>query len=127
MSILSWYWSLHDPVKEDLNDNTKPETAMETPFYEVIVGNVGTVYNGLDYTEALRLYRVYVDMSGEKYGRAAGESVTLMVDGEPDKEHIGEVDLGRDNCDHPDYHTRYTDEFENPIPVCIQCGDRLYL
>lgn len=48
--------------------------------YEVIVGNIGTVYAGPNRTEALETYKTYVDTS-TRPGRAEGE-VSFMVDGE---------------------------------------------
>ena len=57
-------------------------------YYEVIVGNIGTVYSGNDKTEALRVFDVYQDQSENSIGsRAYGEDVTLLGDGEMVKEH----------------------------------------
>ena len=47
--------------------------------YEVIVGNIGTVYIGTDYTEADATTAEYVDQSTGNYGRAAGEPVTMRT------------------------------------------------
>lgn len=47
--------------------------------YEVIVGNIGTVYQGSDRTEALKCYREYE--SPDRPGRAEGE-VSFFIDGE---------------------------------------------
>ena len=52
-------------------------------WYQVIVGNIGEVYDGDNKAEARESYREYYAQSREGYGRAAGESVTLMVDNEP--------------------------------------------
>ncbi|QBQ74444.1 hypothetical protein BcepSauron_064 [Burkholderia phage BcepSauron] len=57
--------------------------------YLVIVGNVGTVYEGDDRTAAYAAYDAWVITSDEGTGRAAGESVTLMKNGEPLAEHLG--------------------------------------
>jgi hypothetical protein len=46
--------------------------------YEVIVGNIGTVYQGSSVTEAKKLFDEYKQLSIDNYGRAGGESVTLM-------------------------------------------------
>jgi hypothetical protein len=51
--------------------------------YEVIVGNIGSVYYGTDKAEAEACVAEYVDQSTSNYGRAAGEPVTLLEDGEP--------------------------------------------
>ena len=60
------------------------------PKYEVIVGNIGTVYSGSSNLEASKVYASYVKDSKAGYGRAGGESVTLMHNGEPEREHLGE-------------------------------------
>ena len=57
--------------------------------YGVYVGNIGTVYTGKDYPEALSTYRHYVGLSEAEIGRAAGESVVLFKDMHPELEHIG--------------------------------------
>lgn len=59
--------------------------------YEVIVGNIGTVYSGNSKTEAERHYREYVSQSKTGRGRAGGESVALMCEGEILKEHLGNL------------------------------------
>jgi hypothetical protein len=58
--------------------------------YEVIVGNLGSVYAGDDEFTAWHTFNVYQLYSQRHEGRAAGESVTLMCDGEPIKEHPGD-------------------------------------
>ena len=50
--------------------------------YEVICGNIGSVYSGSDENEARLKFASYVDLSRSDYGRAGGEDVTLMLDGE---------------------------------------------
>ena len=60
--------------------------------YQVIVSNIGTVYTGAQRPEAYRQFRRYQEASGG-YGRAAGETVTLMVDGEIAKEYRPPVKL----------------------------------
>jgi len=57
--------------------------------YEVIVGNVGTVFEGNNQAEAEEEYQDYVVMAKEAHGRPAGESVTLTREGEPWQEHPG--------------------------------------
>lgn len=58
--------------------------------YQVIVGNVGTVYSGPDKTVAEAAYAYYREMScSSKGARCYLEDVTLMVDGEPTLEHFG--------------------------------------
>ena len=61
-------------------------------IYEVIVGNVGSVYHGRSRTTALATYESYVEISKEHVGaRCYGEDVTLLVDGEIEQEHMGHL------------------------------------
>lgn len=55
--------------------------------YQVIVGNIGTVYDGGDLNKAMENYKSYVAMSKLPAGRASGEDVTLMDNGEPTREY----------------------------------------
>lgn len=57
--------------------------------YQIIVGNIGIVYDGDDEKEAQRTYLEYVSQSVQMYGHAGGEDVTMMEDDEPLNEHIG--------------------------------------
>lgn len=59
--------------------------------YEVLVGNIGCVYSEESRGLALRVYRDYVDISKAGAGRAAGENVTLMINGEPEVDYVGTV------------------------------------
>lgn len=61
----------------------------ETVF-EVVVGNIGTVYRGPLLKEALMAFGEYSRQSREGYGRASGEPVTLFKDGEEFRSHEGE-------------------------------------
>lgn len=56
-------------------------------MYLVIVGNIGTVYEGDNYTLARETFQEYVNMSVSGHGRAANESVTLFANGEVFCEH----------------------------------------
>lgn len=71
---------------------------MTRPRYEVIVGNIGTVHEGGNLRDARFHARTYVDQSKSGYGRAAGESVTVLrvtgSDVETMDEYIGTNDLG---------------------------------
>ena len=58
------------------------------PNYEVVVGNIGTVYDGPHGTTARAAFREYVHASKQARGRAAGEQVTMFEDGEPVKEYV---------------------------------------
>ena len=63
----------------------------ERPYvrWEVIVGNVGTVFDGTRESAARQAYKDYVIKSKSGNGRAGGEDVTLMKNGEPVDEHFG--------------------------------------
>jgi len=54
--------------------------------YEVIVGNVGSVYEGSDPKEANEIYDHYIEYRDVVGARCHGEAVVLMVNGEPEKE-----------------------------------------
>lgn len=60
--------------------------------FEVIVGNVGVVYKGSDRYEGHMCFMHYFDYSVHNVGRAAGESVTFMRDGDTIAEWLGDVD-----------------------------------
>jgi hypothetical protein len=53
-----------------------------TSVYCVLVGNIGTVYEGPSLRQALKDFAEYRRQSKTNYGRAAGEPVTLTQDGE---------------------------------------------
>lgn len=55
--------------------------------HEVIVSNIGTVYNGTNGFEATRQYNTYKGLSCQPFGKPSGESVTWLKDGEIHKEH----------------------------------------
>ena len=55
--------------------------------YEVIVGNVGKIYDGDSAEDALDDFYDYVRASRNWIGAVAGEAVTLMQDGRPIHEH----------------------------------------
>ena len=57
--------------------------------YEVIVGNVGSVYNGPIKALANGVYNLYITLSKRvDGGSASGEPVALLCDGEIVKEYI---------------------------------------
>jgi len=60
------------------------------PKWQVIVGNIGTVVSTDQMGIALVTYAAYRKQSQNNHGRAAGEPVTLMKDGEPYFEHAEE-------------------------------------
>jgi hypothetical protein len=59
--------------------------------YQVIVGNIGTVYTGECASDAWADYHEYVGQSLAEHGRASGESVTIMEDDALLCEFIGAV------------------------------------
>jgi hypothetical protein len=62
------------------------------PRYEVVVGNVGSVYHGESETDAGEMFGSYVEASREMVGaRCFGEDVMLFVDGEIEREHVGHL------------------------------------
>jgi len=66
------------------------EAIAKMPNYEVIVGNVGTVFDGNDQEEAERAFNDYVRSSKTGRGRAGGESVVFLMNGEIVAEHEGD-------------------------------------
>lgn len=54
--------------------------------HQIIVGNIGTVYDGSSLKEAAKTFKEYKEQSRTGYGRAAYEPVTWMRDGEPYRE-----------------------------------------
>lgn len=65
--------------------------------YTVIVGNIGTVYDGPDYGDARQHFLEYRTQSLAGYGRAGGEPVTWLRGGEPIVEHDGIQQTGEED------------------------------
>jgi hypothetical protein len=59
--------------------------------YQVIVGNIGTTYEGNSKVVARETYKEYVEQSKTRGMRASGETVVLLVNGEVEKEFIGSL------------------------------------
>ena len=59
--------------------------------YDVVVGNIGTVYTGGCHRFADEHYSEYVTQSKTGYGRAGGEDVTILKNGEIVREYIGTI------------------------------------
>jgi hypothetical protein len=55
--------------------------------YEVIVGNIGRVHEGGNFIRACGVFVDYMRQSDKGVGRAAGEPVYLMKDGDVRREH----------------------------------------
>jgi hypothetical protein len=62
------------------------------PIFEVIVGNVGSVYRGWSRVKALATYESYVTIRREhETARCYGEDVILLADGKVEQEHRGHL------------------------------------
>lgn len=61
--------------------------------YQVIVGNIGQVWEGVNPIRANGVYGHYRKMSKANIGRAGGEDVTILTDGEPTTEYFGSINL----------------------------------
>lgn len=70
-----------------------------THTYEVYVGNIGRVYNGSDSREAMDNYTHYAKLSDSRQsgGRAWGETVCLLHNGEITREHTGSLAMEQFN------------------------------
>lgn len=64
--------------------------------FEVIVGNIGTVYSGNSLKEVLKARSTYIKQSKSNYGKASGESVTVFKNSELWSEFVGLNDLQND-------------------------------
>jgi len=77
------------------DDNPQPEGCTKCEgtdimsTFEVLVGNIGIVHETTNERDALFCARTYVDQSKSNRGRCAGESVTVLKDGEPIEEYLG--------------------------------------
>jgi hypothetical protein len=54
--------------------------------YQIVVGNLGTVYSGNDISIAYADWRAYCDMVELPHGRSSGESVALFINDEIEQE-----------------------------------------
>lgn len=62
------------------------------PQYEVIQGNLGALWRGTNGFEARQAFYGARRASLAPHGRASGESVVLMRDGEIIAEHVGTLE-----------------------------------
>ena len=58
----------------------------------VIVGNIGTTYEGTNGLQARQDFFEYKKLSEDGYGRCAHEPVILMKNGEIEIEHFGSLE-----------------------------------
>lgn len=56
-------------------------------LYQIIVSNIGNVNTTTDRKFAHELFREYREQSKNNYGRGAGETVTMLIDGIKHKEY----------------------------------------
>ncbi len=61
--------------------------------YEIVVSNIGTVYQGNSKKEAEKIYNEYIKLSKGNYGRACGENCYFMKNGEPLKTFYGYITM----------------------------------
>lgn len=67
------------------------EQLLRNVNWQVIVDNVGTVYDGTDETVARKSYNDYVTISKAGHGRAGGKNVSLFDDSDVVEEHRGDT------------------------------------
>ena len=60
--------------------------------FQVVVGNIGHVYDGNNFMQAQCCYSRYVKASKSNIGRAAGEPVTLFHNNEIRCEYFGTLE-----------------------------------
>jgi len=77
------------PIRVIGNIRERAAVCAEDARYDVVVGNIGTVYSGGSFTVAHLRFAEYKTQSLDGYGRAGGESVILFKDGEIIAEHFG--------------------------------------
>lgn len=65
--------------------------------YEVMVGNIGSVYSGMNKQAAETKYDSYTKLSAAGYGIAGNENVSLLCDGDLVVEYQG--NQGKGNAD----------------------------
>ena len=84
--VMGKYYSI--TIREK-NMNKRKNPTKTKNYYEVIVGNIGTVYSGPNGFTANHTYSSYVKSSKSSVGRASGEDVTLIKNGDIQKEYFG--------------------------------------
>lgn len=64
---------------------------MSKSKFQVVVGNIGTVYDGNNFMQAQSKYSSYVKLAKAPHGRASGENVTFFHNDEIRAEYIGRL------------------------------------
>lgn len=62
-------------------------------WFEVVVGDIGSVYRGADEAEAESLFKIYAALSAEGASRAGDQSVVLLRDGDVERSFVGAADV----------------------------------
>ena len=79
-------------IDEPDYDEDEEEVTVElyrNSYHEILVGNIGTVYSGFDTVLAQQTFDTYVTQAKGDSGRAAGEDVTWIIDGNERRGYIG--------------------------------------
>ena len=86
--------TFHD--RHEIEERYTEHTGYTPSQYEVIVGNIGSVYCGPSRKIAEREFAEYVEISktGNSH-RASGEDVTMLCDGEIEDEFIGSIAMAQ--------------------------------
>jgi hypothetical protein len=77
--------------EESARERIDRQFEMKSGTWDVYVGNIGNVYSGPNELKARAIFKEYMEQSSSKGGRAAGEDVTLMMDGEPVSDYTGSI------------------------------------
>ena len=62
-------------------------------LYQIIVSNIGNVNTTINRKIAYKLFHEYRQQSKDNYGRASGETVTMLIDGIEHKEYRPKIKL----------------------------------
>ena len=80
-------------IPEDVYNLMNSEADSKNTVYSIHVDNVGTVDTFKSRKEAVKEYLIWMEESSKPYGRASGESVYLLRNGEPVCEYIGTMEV----------------------------------
>lgn len=92
-NVARGYENLEKIARMDRERKSNPDA--ERPSYTVIVSNMGTLCDTYDRREAMDYFKSAVEEVSAPRGRASGESVTLMFDGEIIREYQNEFQSHR--------------------------------
>lgn len=96
--------------------------------YEVVVGNIGTVYTGRSQKIANETFETYRKNSINGVGRGGYEDVILLHGGEPEKEHFAEVPEHVHECPDCEAHYKCSEEWceDSESEYCAGCKRERY-